>query len=53
MDNREQPCQSFMENKAFEDEMRFWRSLLIIQRWTLDQILVKISLGVIARVHLF
>lgn len=50
MDDREQPCQSFMENKAFEDEMRFWHSLLIVQLWTLDQILVKISLGVI---HLF
>lgn len=29
-----------------------WHSLIIIKQWTLDQILVKISLGVIGPVHL-
>lgn len=53
MDNRQQPCQSFMEKEVFEDEMRIWHSLIIIQHQTLDQILVKISLEVIVPVRLF
>lgn len=53
MDNRQQPWQSFMENKAFEDEMRIQNSLVVIKHQTLDQILVKISLEVIVPVRLF
>lgn len=53
MDNRQQPCWRFMENKAFVDEMRIWHSLFIIQCRTLNQILESISLGVIVPVHLF
>lgn len=52
-DNRQQPCWRFMENDAFEDEMRIWHSLFIIQCRTLNQILDSISLGVIVPVHLF
>lgn len=42
-----------MKNKAFEVEMRIWHSLIVVQHWILDQILVKISLGVIVAFHLF